>query len=65
MLIKRGPERVAKELLVGFDPVSMYVAGLERRFDGVATFCSDSLGGPLIGVKWTAQVSQKTLRNPC
>lgn len=50
---------MAKELLVGFDPVSMYVAGLERRFDGVATFCSDSLGAALIGIKWNAQVSHK------
>lgn len=60
MLRKRGPERVAKDLLVGFDPVSIYLAGLERRFDGIATFCADSLGGPLIGVKWNSQVSLQT-----
>ena len=56
VLRKRGPERVAKDLLVGFDPVSIYLAGLQRRFDGVATFCADILGGPLVGVKWSAQV---------
>jgi hypothetical protein len=45
---------------VGFDPVSIYLAGLERRFDGIATFCADLLGGPLIGVKWNSQVSLQT-----
>lgn len=61
VLRKRGPERVARDLLVGFDPLSIYLAGLERRFDGVATFCADALGGPLIGVKWGLQVKHPKL----
>jgi len=65
VLRKRGPERVARDLLVGFDPLSIYLAGLERRFDGVATFCADALGGPLIGVKWGLQVNHPPMLLYC
>jgi U3 small nucleolar RNA-associated protein 22 len=56
VLAKRGSERVVKDLLVGFDPVSIYLDFLAQPFGDLATYCADSLGGPVIGLKWHSQV---------
>ena len=46
-------ELLAKELLVGVDPVARFVALLEERFGHLAAFCADAEGGfPAVGVKW-------------
>ena len=47
---------MAGELLVGADPAAALAAALDARFDGVATLCTDALGGAFLGVKWRAQV---------
>lgn len=52
ILEARGPKAVRKELLVGFDPLPIYVALLEQRFSDLAVFCADFVGGDLVGVKW-------------
>ncbi len=58
ILEKRGPEKVMKDLLVGFDPVSIFLDCLEERFGEIATFCVDHLGGSVIGIKWHSQVRE-------
>eukprot|EP00887_Chlorella_sp_A99_P002636 scaffold6.g2636.t1 len=52
ILAARGARAVRRELLVGFDPLPIYVAALERRFSDLAVFCADFVGGGLVGVKW-------------
>jgi Nrap protein domain 6 len=44
--------RLRRELLVGFDPVPLLVAELEARFDHLAVFFADYVGGDFVGVKW-------------
>ena len=51
-----GSERIAMELLVGFDPVSIFVDLLQQRFGHLGLFCADLDGGELIAVKWHPQV---------
>lgn len=41
-----------RELLVGFDPLPLYLSLLESRFSDLAVFCADFVGGALVGVKW-------------
>jgi U3 small nucleolar RNA-associated protein 22 len=48
----RGSAAVRKELLVGFDPVPLYIDLLEQRLGSVAVFCADYVGGAVVGVKW-------------
>ncbi|KAK9814240.1 hypothetical protein WJX72_002757 [[Myrmecia] bisecta] len=55
ILEARGPARVRKDLLVSFDPVASYVQQLEARYGHLAVFCTDAVGGPMIGVKWDAR----------
>lgn len=52
MVAEWGSERIAKELLVGFDPVEHFVGLLERRYGHLGLFCSDFDGGPLVAIKW-------------
>jgi U3 small nucleolar RNA-associated protein 22 len=47
----RGAAAVRKELLIGFDPVPLYVSLLEDRFGAVAVPCADYLGGTSVGLK--------------
>lgn len=47
----RGAAAVRKELLVGFDPVPLYVTLLEERFGAVAVPCADYLGGTCVALK--------------
>ena len=56
MLGRLGPDRVRKDLLVGFDPVAAFLERLEQRFGAAATFCADGLGGAGIAVKWLPKV---------
>ena len=51
-----GREGVARELLVGFDPVSIFVSKLEQRFGHLGSFFMDSFGGEVIAIKWKSQV---------
>ena len=57
MLAKRGAQSVARDLLVGFDPVAVLLRALEDRFGEAATFCADALGGSIVGVKWHPQAT--------
>jgi U3 small nucleolar RNA-associated protein 22 len=47
----RGAAAVRKELLIGFDPVRLYVSLLEDRFGAVAVPCADYVGGTSVGLK--------------
>ncbi len=53
--MKRGPERVVGDLLVGFDPVATFLQLAEQRYGDAATFCTDALGGAVMGIKWRLQ----------
>jgi hypothetical protein len=48
----KAQEKLAAELLVGFDPVRRYVALLEARYGHLAAFCADFHGGPVVGLRW-------------
>ena len=56
VLSKRGAQSVVRDLLVGFDPVAILLRTLEARFGEAATFCADTLGGCVVGLKWHPQV---------
>lgn len=53
MVQKKGPGKLRKELLVGFDPVSLLLRQIQQRFQGSVTFFVDTVGGNVIGVKWS------------
>ena len=55
MLQKKGAAKLRRELLVGFDPVSMLVDKLRQRYHGTASFFVDVFGGHAIGVKWSSK----------
>jgi len=55
---KKGPGKLRKELLVGFDPVSLFLHQLQERFQGYASFCVDGIGGYVIGIKWSAKAQE-------
>lgn len=56
VLASQPTEALLPELLVGFDPVTRYVAALEERFGHLAVFCADADGGfPAVGIKWLPQ----------
>ena len=48
----RGAGAVKKELLVGFDPLPLFVSLLEERFGAVAVVCADFNGGASVGLKF-------------
>jgi hypothetical protein len=58
VVARRGSQRTAQDLLVGFDPVAAYVARLEARFADVAIICADYVAGREVAVKWKAKVRQ-------
>jgi Nrap protein domain 6 len=49
---ERGAKRLRRELLVGFEPVPLFVALLERHFGNLAAFFYDGFGGRAIGLRW-------------
>lgn len=55
LLQKKGPGKLRKELILGFDPVSLLLHQLQDRFHESATFFVDSIGGHVIGIKWSAR----------
>lgn len=54
LLQKKGPGKLRKELLLGFDPVTLLLHQLSQRFHESATFFVDSIGGHVIGIKWSS-----------
>ena len=58
LLQKKGPGKLRKELLIGFDPVSFFLHQLQERFQGYASFCVDGIGGHVIGIKWSAKARE-------
>jgi hypothetical protein len=52
IVASKPQDKLASELLVGFDPVKHYVRLLETRYGHLATFCADYHGGAAIGVRW-------------
>ena len=52
MLIRKGTSKLRRELLVGFDPVSMLIAQIQQRFQGAASFFVDLYGGDVLALKW-------------
>jgi U3 small nucleolar RNA-associated protein 22 len=53
LLLSKSADKLRSELLVGFDPVSTFLALCCERYGHLATFCADPAGGfPAIGIKW-------------
>lgn len=53
MLLSKPADKLRSELLVGFDPVKLYLGLLSQRYGHLAQFCADSSSGfPAIGIKW-------------
>lgn len=61
MLRKRKQGSLGRDLLLGFEPVELFVDSLQTRFGDVATICADFQGGALIGIKWRAAVSSRPI----
>ena len=53
---KKGAAKLRRELLVGFDPVSMLHSRLQQRYHGAASFFVDVVGGHAIGIKWSSKL---------
>lgn len=51
VLKSRGGAHVRKELLIGFEPLEMYVEQLMQRFGSVGVVCADYCGGSRVGIK--------------
>jgi U3 small nucleolar RNA-associated protein 22 len=51
VLKSRGGAHVRKELLIGFEPVELYVEQLMQRFSSVGVVCADYCGGARVGIK--------------
>ena len=56
LLKKRKPASLARELLLGFKPVQLYLESLQSRFGDVATICAGFQGDAMIGIKWRSVV---------
>jgi U3 small nucleolar RNA-associated protein 22 len=53
LLVSKSADKLRSELLVGFDPVSTFLALCCERYGHLATFCADPSGGfSAIGIKW-------------
>ena len=52
MLIRKGTSKLRRELLIGFDPVSMLIEEIQERFQGAAAFFVDLFGGDVLALKW-------------
>lgn len=61
---ERGAKRLRRELLVGFDPVPLYVALLEEHFGHLAAFFYDGCGGRAVGIRWHTATSLPTTFSP-
>lgn len=55
ILQKKNPMKLRKELLIGFDPVRLFMQHIQQQCEGVATILVDMFGGHAIGVKWDAK----------
>lgn len=51
ILESRGSATLAKEVLVGFDPIPLYCSLLEKRFENIGVICADYVGGESVGIK--------------
>ena len=51
-----GDEGISRELLVGFDPVALFIEQLESRFGHLGLFFADFYGGEVIAAKWDPEV---------
>lgn len=60
---KRKQSALKQDLLLGFNPVELFVESIEQRYGDAATFCADFQGGSLIGIKWRSTVSVKHLHH--
>jgi hypothetical protein len=53
VLMTKPADKLRSELLVGFDPVTLYLSLLTQRYGHLAQFCADSSSGfPAFGIKW-------------
>ncbi len=51
MVEKRGIKAIKKDLLIGFNPVKIFVDSLEEKYKDIAVVCTDIEGGCNIGLK--------------
>ncbi len=56
LLKKQKPASLARELILGFKPVQLYLESLQSRFRDVATICAGFQGGAMVGIKWRLMV---------
>lgn len=48
----QGLAKLRRELLVGFDPLALFLRKCAERFGHLGTFCADAHGGRVVAVKW-------------
>ena len=56
MVKEWGSLRIQQELIVGFDPVKIFVELLEQRLGHLGMFFYDKYGGDIIAIKWHSKV---------
>jgi U3 small nucleolar RNA-associated protein 22 len=65
LLTEAPTEQLVQELLVGFDPVKLYVQALTERYGHLAIFCCDSTAGlPVVAIKWRPDAFLPQLLRP-
>ncbi|XP_038874530.1 nucleolar protein 6 [Benincasa hispida] len=57
--LKACSDNIKDKLLVNFDPLSCYIADLQKEFSNTFNLWYDSLGGDAIGVTWGRHSSKK------
>ena len=56
VLIQGGLQAARSQLLVGFDPVALYLASLQQRFGHLGLFCAGIQGSCTIAIRWLPKV---------
>ena len=51
-------QKLRNDLLVGMEPLSIFLTQLEKRFGGALDFGADLVGGTVIGLRWKARRHQ-------
>ena len=56
VLIRGGLQSARSQLLVGFDPVALYLTSLQQRFGHLGLFCAGVRGSCTIAIRWLPKV---------
>ncbi|KAK9853898.1 hypothetical protein WJX84_008605, partial [Apatococcus fuscideae] len=52
---RRGMQKLRNDLLIGLDPLGMFLSQLEKRLGGTVDFGADLVGGTIIGLRWKSR----------